>query len=118
MATVSFFRTLRGGRQLMRHQMLNAMHEAFGRPTFRPAAPNPLGLGAGFAFTGQEGLMTVRDSDTGEETSEERLPGVGALRRKCAQLGETLLIAGPADGEMAFLRENGYRPEPTEAMAQ
>ncbi len=52
MATVSFFRTLRGGRHLLRHQMLNAMHETFGRPTFRPAAPEPLGLDAAVAFTG------------------------------------------------------------------
>lgn len=117
MATVSYFRTLRGGRQLIRHQMLNAMHEAFGRPAFRPVAPEPLGLGAAFAFTGKEGLMTVKDRLTGEEITEEKFPGIGALRRKCAQLGETLLIAGPADDEVARLRQNGYRPETAEAMA-
>lgn len=117
MASVSYFRTFRCGQQLIRHQMLNAMHETFGRPTFKPAAPEPLGLGAVFAFTGAEGLMTVRDSGTGAETTEAKLPGVGALRRKYAQLGETLLIAGPADDEVALLRQNGYRPETSEAMA-
>ncbi|MCA0144925.1 hypothetical protein [Blastococcus sp. LR1] len=117
MASVSYFRTLGGGRQLIRHQMLNAMHETFGRPTFRPKPPEPLGLGAAFAFTGKQGLMTVRDTDTGAQTTEERLPGVGALQRKCAQLGETMLIAGPTDDEVAMLRKNGYMPEVTEAMA-
>ncbi|MCZ2814919.1 hypothetical protein [Modestobacter sp. VKM Ac-2984] len=117
MASVSYFRTLRGGRQLMRHQMLNAMHETFERPAFRPTPPEPLGLGAAFAFTGKQGLMTVRDATTGAKTTEKQLPGVGALQRKCAQLGETLLIAGPADDEVATLRKNGYMPEATEAMA-
>lgn len=117
MASISFFRTLRGGRQLMRHQLLNAMHESFGRPTFRPPPPEPLGLGVVFAFTGEQRLMTVRNRDTGTETVESDVPGVGALRRKLGQLAETMVIAGPADDEVATLRTNGYRPETAEAMA-
>lgn len=61
--------------------------------------------------------MTVRNSDTGEETSEATLHGVCALRRRLAQIGETMIIAGPADDDLALLRENGYRPETPEAMA-
>lgn len=117
MASISYFRTLRGGRELMRHQFLSAMHETFGRPAFRPSAPEPLRLGVAFAFTGRQTLMTIRDRVTGQETTEAAHPGVGALRRKVAQLGEVMLIAGPADDEIEALRQNGYQPESSEAMA-
>ena len=114
MASISFFRTLRGGQVLIRHQMLNAMHETFGRPTFKPPAPEALGLGVSWAFTGRQGFMRVMDKATGLETTEAALPGVGKLRRELSQLAETMIIAGPADDEVEALRANGYRPEATE----
>ena len=77
--------------------MLNAMHETFGRPTFKPPAPEALGLGVSWAFLGRQGFMRVIDEATGLETTEAALPGVGKLRRELSQLAETMLIAGPAD---------------------
>lgn len=114
MADISFFRTLRGGQVLLRHQMLNAMHETFGRPTFRPAAPEALGLGVSWAFTGKQAFMRVVEEASGIEPSEATFPGVSQLRRQMSQLAETMIVAGPADDEVEALRANGYRPEVTE----
>lgn len=114
MAPISFFRTLRGGRVLMRHQLLTAMHETFGRPTFRPAPPEALGLGVAWAFTGEERFATVRDRVANRDLTEADLPGVRRMQREANQLKEIMTIAGPADDEVETLRANGYRPESTE----
>jgi hypothetical protein len=53
MASISHCRTLCSDRILLRHQFLEAMHLSFGRPTFRPTPPQPLGIGCGWAFAGR-----------------------------------------------------------------
>jgi hypothetical protein len=109
MAPISRFRTLRGGRALLRHQMLNAMHESFGRPTFRPTAPEVLGLGVGWAFLGEPNHLQVY-GPRGRIT-ESDLAGVAAWERLANQHAETRVLAGPTDDEATALRALGYRPE-------
>ena len=46
MASISHSRTFCSGTIRLRHQFLEAMHLSFGRPAFRPAPPQPLGMGA------------------------------------------------------------------------
>ena len=60
MASISHCRTLRAHKVLLRHQMLYAMHLAFGRPAFPPRAPDVLGTG----WTGTGSATTHRSSTT------------------------------------------------------
>ena len=60
MASISHCRTLRARKVLLRHQMLHAMHLAFGRPAFRPQAPEVLGTGVRWAFDGEPGHGVLR----------------------------------------------------------
>lgn len=117
MASISYFRTVRGGRVLFRHQMLTAMHELFGRPAFRPTPPDVLGLGANWAFAGEEQFIDIRDGAGDRTATEADRPGVGRMRREANQLRETMAIAGPADDEVELLRAHGYRPESTTQMS-
>ncbi|MFG2825286.1 hypothetical protein ACGFX4_38395 [Kitasatospora sp. NPDC048365] len=113
MMEVSRGRTLRGGRDLLRHQFLVAMHESFGRPAFRPALPQVVGCGAGWAFTGVQGGLGLRDSD-GRIVDPSSIPGGERLLRLANQFTEFRLLAGPRDEEIEDLRRHGYRPETTE----
>ncbi len=105
MAPLSACRTLRRTRDLVTHQMRAAFHEQFGRPTFRPAPCRVFGLGAHWAFTGQERRLQLT------APGAQRLRDDPALARRCNQHAEYQLLAGPSDHDVAALREAGYRPE-------
>lgn len=75
MASVSHCRTLRPRRVLLRHQMLHAMHLAFGRPAFRPQVPQVLGTGVRWAYEGLPGPGMLRSPDGPfDPTTIEGLP--------------------------------------------
>lgn len=108
-ASISHFRTIRWRRDLLRNQLLVAMHEQFGRPTFRPATLDPLGLGVHWAFQGVEGIFEVHDS-AGDRIELEQFPP--EMRIRATQGFECQVLAGPADGEERTMREQyGWRPE-------
>jgi hypothetical protein len=112
MAPVSCCRTLRGGRKLLRHQMLTAMHESFGRPTFPPKPPEVLGIVVTWAFTGEPGLLRVHGPDGVVDHSA--IPGLPARLRQVNQWAEARSLSGPQDHEVETLRQQyGYRPEAT-----
>ncbi len=112
MASISRCRTLRSARVLMRHQMLCAMHLTFGRPAFRPQAPEPLGTGVIWAFTGNQGPLALRGPSG--RIDPATIPGMPEFLRKANQFGEYFILAGPADEELEDLRKLGYRLEDTE----
>ena len=110
MASVSHCRTLRARKILLRHQMLRAMHLTFGRPAFRPEAPEVLGTGFRWAFEGEPGPMVLRGPDGLVDPST--ITGMPEFLRKANQLAEMMILAGPGDAEVSLLRrEYGYRPE-------
>lgn len=111
MASISHCRTLRARRVLLRHQMLQAMHLTFGRPAFRPQAPEVLGTGIGWAFAGEPGHGVLRGLD-GAVVDPATMEGMPEFLRKANQLTEMMMLAGPGDNEIGELREHyGYRPE-------
>ncbi|MGF1430649.1 hypothetical protein [Kitasatospora sp. LaBMicrA B282] len=108
MASISHCRTIRSQQVLFRHQFLNAMHQSFNRPTFRPSPPDTLGFGAWWAFSGAENLIKIRADDGREITDREIL----AWEQKIQQLTEFKILAGPGDEEVEDLRRRyNYRPE-------
>ena len=110
MASVSHCRTLRARKILLRHQMLHAMHLTFGRPAFRPKAPEVLGTGFRWAFEGEPGPMVLRGP--GGLVDPSTITGMPEFLRKANQLAEMMILAGPGDAEVGLLRrEYGYRPE-------
>ncbi|MFE7037036.1 hypothetical protein ACFU9Y_42765 [Streptomyces sp. NPDC057621] len=109
MASVSHCRTLRSHGVLLRHQLLHAMHVSFGRPTFRPAAPEPLGVGVAWSFHGERASMDLFDSSGRVDPSS--VPGLQSWLRRVNQVVEFQVLAGPADSEVEELRRLGYRPE-------
>jgi hypothetical protein len=112
MASISHCRTLRARKVLLRHQMLYAMHLTFGRPAFRPQAPDVLGTGMRWAFEGEPGPMVLRGPDGPVDPTT--IDGMPELLRKANQLAELMILAGPGDEEVDILREQyGYRPEAT-----
>jgi hypothetical protein len=115
MASISHCRTLRARRVLLRHQMLHAMHLTFGRPAFRPPAPEVLGTGFRWAFEGEPGAMVLRGP--GGLVDPATITGMPEFLRKASQLTEMMLLAGPGDEEVGELREHyGYRPEAMDAV--
>ena len=111
MAAISHFRTLRSRRDLLRNQLLIAMHEQFSRPTFRPPNLDPLGVGVHWAFQGLEGVFKVHNA-AGEIIDIEQFPG--ELLVRATQGLECQVLAGPDGEEERLLREHfGYRPEAT-----
>ena len=110
MASVSHCRTLCARRVLLRHQMLHAMHLTFGRPAFRPQAPEVLGTGFHWAFEGKPRRMVLHD--TNGVVDPATISGMPEFLGKASQLTEAMILAGPADAEISQLREHyGYRPE-------
>jgi hypothetical protein len=110
LAWISHCRTLRARKVLLRHQMLHAMHLAFGRPAFRPQAPDVLGTGVRWAFDGEFGPMVLRGPDGLVDPAT--IAGMPKFLRKAHQLTEMMILAGPSDEEVGILREHyGYRPE-------
>lgn len=116
MAPVSRLLNLRSQRSLLRMQMLNAMHESFERPYFRPAVESPLGLGVAWTMLGRTDIPKIMTGD--REVTDAELPNRLTLVRAMAQLGETLMLAGPADDEIDDLRKHGYRPDQVEVSTQ
>jgi hypothetical protein len=110
MASISYCRTLRARKVLVRHQMLHAMHLAFGRPAFRPQAPDVLGTGFRWAFDGELGPLVLRGPDgLVDPATIDRMP---EFLRKANQLAELMVLAGPSDAEVGILRQQyGFRPE-------
>lgn len=112
MAPISSCRSLRRRRDLVTHQLRVAMHEHFGRPTFRPSPMTVLGLGAAWAFRGDERFLSRR----GVANPGEALPHEWrAWLRLLNQHVEHRLLAGPEDHEIAALRLAGYDPEAVQA---
>ena len=110
MASISHCRTLRARKVLLRHQMLHAMHLAFGRPAFRPQAPDVLGTGFRWAFDGEPGPLVLRGPDGLVDPAT--IDGMPEFLRKANQLAELMVLAGPSDAEVGILRQQyGYRPE-------
>jgi hypothetical protein len=111
MSSVSHFRTIRSRRDLLRNQLLVAMHEHFGRPTFLPENLDPLGVGVYWAFQGVEKVLQIHDTD-GNIIDSEQFPR--EMRIRATQGVEYQMIAGPRDEELSLLRERyGYKPEAT-----
>jgi hypothetical protein len=110
MASISHCRTLRARKVLLRHQMLHAMHLAFGRPAFRPQAPDVLGTGTRWAFDGEPGPLVLRGPDGLVDPAT--IDGMPEFLRKANQFAELMILAGPGDEEVGILRQQyGYRPE-------
>ncbi|MBL7487178.1 hypothetical protein I6A60_08560 [Frankia sp. AgB1.9] len=110
MASISYCRTLREQKILLRHQMLHAMHVTVGRPAFRPEAPDVLGTGVRWAFVGEPGRLVLRGPDGVVDLGT--IGGMPGSLRKANQLTELMVLAGPSDAEAGYLREHyGYRPE-------
>jgi hypothetical protein len=110
MASISHCRTLHARKVLLRHQMLHAMHVTFGRPTFRPKAPEVLGTGFAWAFGGEarHGVLRGPNGLVDPATIE----GMPEFLRKANQLTEFRILAGPSDAEADILRaQYGYQPE-------
>lgn len=103
MAPLSEMRTIRRHNDLVRHQFLVALHETVGRPMFRPAQLNPLGIGANWAFRGVHAFFRVVDPDGRLVDSVDP-----QWVRQINQHAEAELLAGPADEDMAFLAELDY----------
>lgn len=113
MAPISRFVNLRRTLDLVRHQLLNALHEQYGRPAFPPSPLEVLGLGVGWAMAGARVPLKIMTGSRSSprEVSEADDPDIRVKLRSLGQLGETRLIAGPSDDEIPQLRELGYRPE-------
>jgi len=103
MAPIAMGRTLRKQSDLVRHQLLVALHQTIGRPAFRPPEQQVLGIGVHWAFGGIEGLMTVVDADG--EVLESVAPN---WHRQLNQYLEFSLMAGPTDAEIPNLVKIGY----------
>ncbi len=112
MAPISFCRTIRRRRDLVKHQIKTAFHEQVGRPAFRPAPIEVLGRGVGWAMAGAE--IPLRVSGPAGVMTETDMPGLSAWLRLASQYGEYNFLAGPRDEDIEELRNRGYRPEATE----
>ena len=111
MASISHFRTIRARRDLLRNQLLIAMHEQFGRPTFLPEKLDPIGVGVQWAFQGVEKVLQVHDAD-GKIIDSDQFPR--EMRIRATQGFECQMMAGPRDEELSLLHERyGYKPEAT-----
>lgn len=109
MASVSFMRTLRNPRDLVRNQLLTAMHEQIGRPAFRPPAIEVLHTGAHWAFRGEKvrGFVVGGPEDKLADVIKSLPFSPVDLNQWC----EMRLLAGARDEDIVTLRENGYKPE-------
>lgn len=110
MISVSRFSALRARHVLVRHQFLQAMHECFGRPTFRPTPPRVLGTGALWASRGVEVPLELRNAE-GHRVDPDVLQGGARFVRMANQFSEFKILAGPQDDEVPDLRRYGYKPE-------
>ena len=117
MGRVSHFRTLRYRRALLREQLVGAMHEHFGRPMFRPAPSDALGLGVHWAFLGTESMMRTYSTETGAPILSDVVTNEVMCRWN--QWTQIHVLAGPPDSEVSRMREQyGYMPEKTHEMGK
>ena len=113
MASISHCRTLAPRRVIMRHQLLTAMHESFGRPMFRPERPQIIGLGVHWAFEGVQHQLSIRNPDGVPLPHVSLIPA--DILCRLTQWAEIQFLTGPADDQIELLRTKyGYRPEATE----
>lgn len=112
MASISYLRTIRSRRDLLRNQLLIAMHVSFGRPTFPPEMLDPLGVGVHWAFQGVEKTLQVHD-ETGRIIDSQDFPR--DMRIRATQGSELMILAGPRDDDEAQLlrTQYNYKPEIT-----
>ena len=103
MAPIAMGRTLRHRPDLVRHQLLVALHKVVGRPAFQPPAPRALGLGVHWAFRGVEGFMTLVDADNVPLSCVDL-----SWHRRLNQHCEFELLAGPSDAAIPGLTSDGY----------
>jgi len=103
MAPIAQARTLRMTSDLVRHQILVALHGLLGKPAFRPVAPQVIGIGVHWALRGREAFMTVVDADGHASNSVDP-----SWHRKLNQYCEFALLSGPADSEIPGLLQVGY----------
>lgn len=102
MAPVSRMQTLRRQSDLVRHQLLVAMHETLGRPAFRPAPVRVLGRGVAWAFQGVIAQLRVVDPEGKIQDADP------AWLRAASQYFEAQALAGPPDDAVEGLRQVGY----------
>ncbi|UWX97355.1 hypothetical protein N2K95_01255 [Arthrobacter zhaoxinii] len=103
MAPVSLMQTFRAHNVLLRHQFLVALHETVGRPTFRPANPEVIGIGVHWAMVGSQAFYKVLGADNQVISSVS-----GAWLRHLNQYAEAAVLAGPNPGELPGLLNAGY----------
>jgi hypothetical protein len=117
MATISHVRTLAPRHVALRAQMLTAMHEAFGRPMFRPEAPRILGVGVHWAFQGSEKRLGLFDAQGRSLPLNLFIPEDVLCR--LTQWCERQFLCDPRDELIERLRNDyGFRPESTEEIIQ
>jgi hypothetical protein len=102
-APLSELRALRAQSDLIAQQILTALHETLGRPTFRPSPTHTLGVGAHWAFTGRNAFF--KPVAPGDRVAEDV---DGAWLRQVAQFSEYVLFAGPSDAALPGLVKYGY----------
>lgn len=112
-ATLAYCRTIRAWRILVGHQMLNALHELVGRPAFRPAPPEPLGVGIIWAYLGEQAAPGIYDADGHPVDPDSVLPGGRSMIRKMAQWGDLEMLTGAVATNIEDLRARGYKAEVT-----
>ena len=102
-APISLMQTIRAQPVLMRHQFLVALHETLGRPAFRPPAPQVLGVGVHWAFSGVQAFFKVLDPDGRVIDTVD-----GARLRHLNQHAEATVFAAPSPDELPGLVDLGY----------
>jgi hypothetical protein len=110
-ASITHCCTLRSRRDLVGHQIRRAMHRQFGRPTFAPKAPEPLGVGVFWTFLGGQAPLKVGTPDGAIDPNS--IPGLAGKLRHMAQWAEVQFLTGARDEEVEALRRRGYKPEIT-----
>ncbi|MFC8935686.1 hypothetical protein ACFT1A_26705 [Rhodococcus sp. NPDC057135] len=109
-ASISCMRTLRSPHVLIKHQLLTAMHEQIGLPTFRPAQVEVLHTGFYWAFQGVRTrgfTIGAPDADIPEEVLRKLPVSVTEIN----QWAEMRMLAGARDQDVEALRKVGYNPE-------
>lgn len=112
-ATLAYCRTIRAWSVLVRHQMLNALHDLVGRPAFRPVPPEPLGVGIIWAYLGKQAAPGIYNADGHPVDPDAVLPGGRSMIRKMAQWGDLEMLTGAVATNIEDLRARGYKPEVT-----
>jgi hypothetical protein len=120
MAELSAYMTISSTSVLRIAEIDHALKKHFGKPT-EPATVKPFGLGASFAGSGQNKLMTLTGS---KEVMDDFARAVGGidkvkeLEARYAVMAEFELLRGPHEIQLQDLRQYyNYAPEAAEAIA-